>query len=123
MKRRAIECDSRCGPRFDDIGVSNNCNANTDSWTWVGAIYTNDTGLDGNTVFTGSRNFRVKEIEGFEITDSTALPQNTCSPLAWKYENENIWEKAITAESTVVSSTSRTWEFAASRCPGAQIGG
>jgi hypothetical protein len=30
-----------------------------------------DTGLDGQTFFTGSRNFKVKEIEVFEITNET----------------------------------------------------
>jgi hypothetical protein len=34
-----------------------------------GDVYTNDTGLDGATFFTGSRNFKVREIEVFEITD------------------------------------------------------
>jgi hypothetical protein len=34
-----------------------------------GYTYTNDTGLDGKMFFTGSKNFKVKEIEVFEITD------------------------------------------------------
>jgi hypothetical protein len=49
--------------------VYDNCNANTDSQTKLGPVYTNDTGLDGRTVFTGSWEFKVKEIEVFEITD------------------------------------------------------
>jgi hypothetical protein len=49
--------------------VSDNCNANTSSCTNLGLAYTNDTGLDGRTVFTGSLYFKVKEIEVFEITD------------------------------------------------------
>jgi hypothetical protein len=68
-KWRAILCDSACGPRFGGIAVSDNCNANTRSATFLGDVYTNDTGLDGNTVFTGSRHFQVKEIEVFEITE------------------------------------------------------
>jgi hypothetical protein len=57
------------GPYFDDIYVSDDCNANTDSRTSLGYRYINDTGLDGETVFTGSPNFKVKEIEIFEITN------------------------------------------------------
>jgi hypothetical protein len=32
-------------------------------------VYANGTGLDGETLFAGSRHFTVKEIEVFEITD------------------------------------------------------
>jgi hypothetical protein len=32
-------------------------------------MYTSDTGLDGKIVFTGSKNFQVREIEVFEITN------------------------------------------------------
>jgi hypothetical protein len=43
-KGRAIDCDSEWGPYFgNDIGVSDNCNANTDSYTYLGIVYTNDT--------------------------------------------------------------------------------
>jgi hypothetical protein len=48
---------------------SNNCNANNDSSTGLGFVYTNGTGLDVGIVFTGSANFQVREIEVFEITD------------------------------------------------------
>jgi hypothetical protein len=68
MKQWAINCDSEWGPFFCDMGVSDNCNANTHSWTSLGIIYTNNTGLDGKTVFRGSENFQVKEIELVEIT-------------------------------------------------------
>jgi hypothetical protein len=59
------------GPCFSggDIAVSDNCNTNTDSYARVGHSYTNDTGLDGMTFFTGSRRYQAKEIEVFEITD------------------------------------------------------
>jgi hypothetical protein len=67
-KGTAINCNSGWGPRFCDIAVSDNCNANTDSRTSLGYAYTNDTGLHGKVVFTGSKKFRVKEIEVFEIT-------------------------------------------------------
>jgi hypothetical protein len=49
------------------IVVSYGCNANTGSCTFLGDTYTNDTGLDGYIVFTGSADFQVKEIEVFEI--------------------------------------------------------
>jgi hypothetical protein len=64
----AIFCYSVYGPHFIDILVFDNCNANTDSWTELGLNYTNGTRLDGKTVFTGSEQFQVKEIEVFEIT-------------------------------------------------------
>jgi hypothetical protein len=87
QKDVAIFCDSERGPCFgEDMAVADNCNANTDSYTslgWAygncnantesrtnfGDAYANDTGRDGRTVFTGSRTFKVKEIEVFEITD------------------------------------------------------
>jgi hypothetical protein len=68
-KQSAIYCDSARGPCFYGMGVYDDCNANTDSYTDLGHTYTNDTGLDGRTVFTGSEYFKVKEIEVFEITD------------------------------------------------------
>jgi hypothetical protein len=69
-KERAIVCHSDCGPCFgNDIMVSDNCNASTNSVTSLGTVYTNDTGLDGNTVFMGSYKFQVKEIEVLEITE------------------------------------------------------
>jgi hypothetical protein len=68
-RKEAIQCWFAWGPNFCDIGVYDNCNANTDSYTsHFGDHYTNDTGLDGKTFFTGSGGFRVKEIEVFEIT-------------------------------------------------------
>jgi hypothetical protein len=33
------------------------------------SVYTNDTGLDGKTLFTGSERLRVMEVEVFEITE------------------------------------------------------
>jgi hypothetical protein len=65
-KTQAIVCDSRRGPWFrNSICVYDDCKANTESYTSLGRVYTNDTGL---VVFTGSYNFKVKEIEVFEIT-------------------------------------------------------
>jgi hypothetical protein len=65
-KQHAICCDSSYGPKFGDISVDDNWNANTRSNTWFGNTYT---GLDGKIVFTGSSRFQVREIEVFEITD------------------------------------------------------
>jgi hypothetical protein len=70
-KHCAIYCYSERGPCFGsgcDIAVSDNCNANTDNYCPFGYAYTNDTGLDGKVVFTGSRHFKVEEIEIFKIT-------------------------------------------------------
>jgi hypothetical protein len=64
-KGRAIRCDSKCGPCFgNDIGVSDNCNANPFNYTFLGLVYTNDTGLAEKMKY-----FQVKEIEVFEITE------------------------------------------------------
>jgi hypothetical protein len=69
-KGEAIWCNSERGPCFGwDIVVSDKSNANTRSWTDLSTVYTNDTGLDGNTFLTGSQSFQVKEIEVFEITE------------------------------------------------------
>jgi hypothetical protein len=69
-KQSAIYCNSSCGPRFGygaDILVSDDCSADTRSWTNIGNTYTNDTELGGQTFMTGSGSFKVKEIEVFEI--------------------------------------------------------
>jgi hypothetical protein len=67
----AIWCNSSYGPIFGnghDIIVYDNCNENTNSYTNLGNAYRNDTGLNGQEVFTGEYNFQVKEIEVFTIT-------------------------------------------------------
>jgi hypothetical protein len=67
----AIWCNTEWGPSFGyDIHVSNNCNANTNSYTYMfGVSYINDTGSDKNRFFTGSQSFQVREIEVFEVSD------------------------------------------------------
>jgi hypothetical protein len=58
------------GPHFLDIYVVNKCNATTTSFTvHFSENYTNHTGLPGDTIFTGSEDFKVKEIEVFEIIE------------------------------------------------------
>jgi hypothetical protein len=58
QKDEAICCHSGFGPCFQDIGVSDNCNANTFSLAYNFGTFSspNDTGLDGRTFFTGFRN-------------------------------------------------------------------
>jgi hypothetical protein len=55
------------------ILIYDNCNVNnkscTNFWDNVSASYANDTGLDGYTLFTGEKNFTVKELEIFELID------------------------------------------------------
>jgi hypothetical protein len=68
-KHQAIYCDSGWGAHFRDIAVSDECNTNTYSYTYLGTTYNNDTELDGDKFFTGWPNFKVEEIEVIEITD------------------------------------------------------
>jgi hypothetical protein len=74
-KDRAIACGFGRGPSFGgnirgDILVPEVCNVKTGSTTYYfGSSYENDSGLDGTTLFTGWKDFTVKEIEVFEITD------------------------------------------------------
>jgi hypothetical protein len=69
-KDEAILCDGQYGPFFSGICIHNNCNKTTQNFCGsFGITYTNDTGMDGSKVLTGSEYFTVKEIEVFEITD------------------------------------------------------
>jgi hypothetical protein len=66
--KNAIYCDSGYGPCFSsnyDIAVFDNCNTATNNFTNLGGSYVNDTGIDGNLVFTGEYHFTVKEIDVF----------------------------------------------------------
>jgi hypothetical protein len=71
MKDDAIYCRSQQGPIFcSSIIVTDNCNTNTDSFTYdFSDSYTNDFGLKGSTFLIGSPFFQVKYIEIFEIAD------------------------------------------------------
>jgi hypothetical protein len=68
---RAIYCHQAYGPTFGNhsIYVSDNCNNNNTSYTYLGYSYANDTGMSGNQFCTGEQNFTVKDIEVFELTD------------------------------------------------------
>jgi hypothetical protein len=71
-KRRAINCFPWRGPGFGhgcDLFVAHNCDQNSDSVSSLGETYINNTGVCGRIFFTGSHNFKVKEIEVFEITE------------------------------------------------------
>jgi hypothetical protein len=66
----AILCSSGWGPHFFDIAVSNKSNLNSNSYSRnFGSSYNNDTGIHGFRFFTGSEDFKVKEIEVFKITN------------------------------------------------------
>jgi hypothetical protein len=67
---RTIYCHAPCGLVFGsnaNICVCNGDNTNNSSCTNLGAGFVNDTGIDGRQVFTGERNFIVKEVEVFAI--------------------------------------------------------
>jgi hypothetical protein len=68
-KDYAIICDSSDSPNFNLIWVADNCSANTNSGSFLGGSYANNTGLDGRIILTVSDDFTVKEIEVFEIAD------------------------------------------------------
>jgi hypothetical protein len=76
-KNRAINCVSGCGPVFGanlvfcggDLAICDNCDACAGSFSSLGITYTNDSGYDGATIFSGSSEILVQEIEVFEITD------------------------------------------------------
>jgi hypothetical protein len=71
---KAIACYLAYGPIFgkgeydDGIRVCDNCNMNTSSSTVFGHSYENDTGIDGNQVFTGEQHFTVKDREVFQFS-------------------------------------------------------
>jgi hypothetical protein len=67
-RSQALCCSSDWGPRFFGISVSPDCTTDNKSYSHLEG-YPNNTGLVGNTVFTGSPNFLLKEIEIFEITE------------------------------------------------------
>jgi hypothetical protein len=68
-KERAIICNSFFLSACDDIIVYDDCNANARSFTSLGGSYVNNTCVDGEAFFTGSKYFTAKEIEVFEVRD------------------------------------------------------
>jgi hypothetical protein len=71
-KESAIDAHSSYCPIFGGgyvLLVYSRCNTNTNSHMHcLGHAYTNDSGVANDKLFTGSTNFKVKQIEGFEIT-------------------------------------------------------
>jgi hypothetical protein len=51
------------------VGCNQNNTSHTDGWGCLYETYANDTGIDGLILFTGERNFTVKELEIFELID------------------------------------------------------
>jgi hypothetical protein len=71
-RHKAICCYSAAGPLFGNscTYVSDNCNANADSSTqYFGDKYESVSGGHEGNFLTGAQNFKVKEIEVFEIAD------------------------------------------------------
>jgi hypothetical protein len=87
-KDEAINGDSKRAPDFSDMTVQDKCTTNADRVTGkFGSTCTNDTGLDEEISFTGSKNFQVKEIEVFEISGSHAVKGWTLAVPARKVES------------------------------------
>jgi hypothetical protein len=65
----AIYCHPIYGPTFGNhsIYVADNSDGNLASYTNLGNSYANHTGGDGKTFLTGAYNFRVMEVEVFEL--------------------------------------------------------
>jgi hypothetical protein len=70
----AIYGGSFYGPRFGegdnwnaDLNICDRCRVVNRSYSMLGNAYTNETGISGNQVLTGSHNFTVEEIEIFQV--------------------------------------------------------
>jgi hypothetical protein len=66
----AINDYSSSGPAYGnpvDFYVADQCHASTSSYSNLGQVYVNDTGIPGDQVLTGSHYFTVEEIEVFEV--------------------------------------------------------
>jgi hypothetical protein len=70
MKHKAVQC---CDPPYylvsGDYELQVSFDESCEGSVYIRNVYENDTGLEGNKVFTGSRDFDVEEIEVFEITE------------------------------------------------------
>jgi hypothetical protein len=65
--RRKRYCYHDSDPNFRDIKVSDGCKRPSDGFTYCGRICSDDTGLSGKTIFTGSYQCEVKEIEVLKL--------------------------------------------------------
>jgi hypothetical protein len=69
-QKEAVSCSASHCPDFNDIRVFSDADQKSGSSTMnFGCCYTNDTGQNRNSFFTGGLYFRLKEIEVFEITN------------------------------------------------------
>jgi hypothetical protein len=72
-KRYALLYDPSYGPCFGggggEIHFDGDSNSIDDNWTRLGSwgTYSNPTGLDGTTVFTGQCHFRAREVEVYAV--------------------------------------------------------
>jgi hypothetical protein len=69
----AIRNESNYGPTFGgghDFYVCDKCQTIQGSYTSFGHSYTNNTGISGQSVFTGGYKFLVKNVEVFEVTET-----------------------------------------------------
>jgi hypothetical protein len=69
----AIYDNASDGPTFGanhDLYVCTQCHTQNNSYSTLGNTYTNDTGIAGTAVLTGEKNFFVKEIEVFEVSQA-----------------------------------------------------
>jgi hypothetical protein len=65
-KHHAVLSALGSGPSFGLFHLWDDCNG---TYLGIGTAYTNDTGVDGKEVFTGSQSCQIKEIEVFEFTN------------------------------------------------------
>jgi hypothetical protein len=79
-KQFAMICAESLGPGFGNCFViSNESNVAKVLMADFGEVYTNDTGMEGKTLFTGADTFIVNKIEVFEIIDANgAFRHLTC---------------------------------------------
>jgi hypothetical protein len=69
----ALFCGATYGPSFGttaDLRVWNGSESNQSCYTTLGRTYTNDTNISDQVVFTGARDFVLKEIEVFHVVSS-----------------------------------------------------
>jgi hypothetical protein len=57
----------------DDLAISDHCDENRHSFTSLGRSSENPTGVEGDLVSTGDKNFTVREIEVFELIDEESF--------------------------------------------------
>jgi hypothetical protein len=101
------------GPRFgggSDIRIVDACNAYTGSYSSFGDTYVNDTGANGQEIFTGAHYFKVQEIEIFELSDLI-----TYQAISTVFSNEISGQQKVDAgEGFLPHQSSNSHEFRSS---------